>query len=97
MNIQIIKKYMDQWLENKRYEFYDIADKIWANPELGLEEYFAADLLTSVLKKNGFTVFITVLSAVAALAAAAIAVFVYFEKKKKDDEELEHYLDCSIQ
>ena len=56
MNIQIIKKYMDQWLENKRYEFYDIADKIWANPELGLEEYFAADLLTSVLKKNGFTV-----------------------------------------
>ena len=51
MNIQIIKKYMDQWLENKRYEFYDIADKIWANPELGLEEYFAADLLTSVLKK----------------------------------------------
>ena len=51
----------------------------------------------SDLKKNGFTVFITVLSAVAALAAAAIAVFVYFEKKKKDDEELEHYLDCSIQ
>lgn len=57
--------------------------------------YFALEV--SDLKKNGFTVFITLLSAVAALAAAAIAVFVYFEKKKKDDEELEHYLDCSIQ
>lgn len=49
------------------------------------------------LKKNGFTVLVTVLSAVAALTAAAIAVFLFFEKKRKDEEELEHYLDCSIQ
>jgi len=25
------------------------------------------------------------------------AVVVYLEKKKKDEEDLEHYLDCSIQ
>lgn len=50
-----------------------------------------------ILKKNGFTVLVTVLSAVAALTAAAIAVFLFFEKKRKDEEELEHYLDCSIQ
>ena len=48
------------------------------------------------MKKNGFTVLVTVLSAVAALTAAAIAVFLFFEKRK-DEEELEHYLDCSIQ
>ena len=50
-----------------------------------------------ILKKNGFTVLVSVLSAVAALTAAAIAVFLFFEKKRKDEEELEHYLDCSIQ
>ena len=49
------------------------------------------------MKKSGFAVLVTVLSAVAALTAAAIAVFVFLEKKKKDDEELEHYLDCSVQ
>ena len=41
------------------------------------------------MKKSGFAVLVTVLSAVAALTAAAIAVFVFLEKKKKDEEELE--------
>ena len=36
------------------------------------------------MKKSGFAVLVTVLSAVAALTAAAIAVFVFLEKKKKD-------------
>ena len=49
------------------------------------------------MKKSGFAVLAPVLSAVAPLTAAAIAVFVFLEKKKKDEEELEHYLDCSIQ
>ena len=51
----------------------------------------------SLKKSNGFTIFITVVSALAAVAAAVAAVVVFFEKKKKDEEELEHYLDCSIQ
>ncbi len=33
---------------------------------------------------------------VTAIAAAVAGVFVILERKK-DDEELEHYLDCSIQ
>lgn len=50
------------------------------------------------LKKcNKLAVFITVISAVAAVAVAVVAVVLFFEKKKKDEEELEHYLDCSIQ
>lgn len=48
-------------------------------------------------KTNGFAIFATILSALAAIAGAAVAVTFYFEKKKKDEEELEHYLDCSIQ
>ena len=34
---------------------------------------------------------------VSALTAAITAYFIYTDKKKKDEEELEHYLDCSIQ
>ncbi len=33
---------------------------------------------------------------VTAIAAVVAGVFVFLERKK-DDEELEHYLDCSIQ
>ena len=34
--------------------------------------------------------------ALTAVAVAVASVFVYLERKKSD-EELEHYLDCSIQ
>ena len=34
---------------------------------------------------------------VAALTAAVTAYFIYMDKKQRDEEELEHYLDCSIQ
>ena len=49
------------------------------------------------MKKSGFTVFKTVVSALEDVAAALVAATLFFEKKKKDEEELEHYLDCSIQ
>ncbi|MDD4806905.1 MULTISPECIES: hypothetical protein [Caproicibacterium] len=48
-------------------------------------------------KKSSFTVFLSIVSALAAIAAAIVAATLYFEKKQKDEEELEHYLDCSIQ
>jgi hypothetical protein len=51
----------------------------------------------SLKKTNGFAIFAAILSALAAIAGAAVAIAFYFEKKKKDEEELEHYLDCSIQ
>lgn len=37
-----------------------------------------------------------VLFALVAIVATVSAALIYFDKKK-DDEELEHYLDCSIQ
>ena len=48
-------------------------------------------------KGNNFAVFIRSFLLFAAVAAAAVAVVPLFEKKRKDEEELEHYLDCSIQ
>lgn len=50
------------------------------------------------MKSSGkFSVWIAVLSALAALISIAVAVVLFLEKKKKDEEDLEHYLDCSIQ
>ena len=46
-------------------------------------------------KGSKLAVFIGIVAAVAAVAALS-AVLLYLDKKK-DDEELEHYLDCSIQ
>lgn len=37
-----------------------------------------------------------ILFAVVALAATVSAALIYFDKKR-NEEELEHYLDCSIQ
>jgi hypothetical protein len=52
----------------------------------------------SDLKNSGkFSVWVAVLSAVAALISIAVAVVLFLEKKKKDEEDLDHYLDCSIQ
>lgn len=56
MNNQVMKNYIIDWIENNGQEFYDIADYLWENPELGLEEYEACERLTSVLSKHGFSV-----------------------------------------
>lgn len=40
---------------------------------------------------------IGVISAVAAITAAVTAFLIVREKKKRDEEELDRYLDCSIQ
>lgn len=48
-------------------------------------------------KSNGIYIMVTIFSAVAALVSIAVAVVLFLEKKKKDEEDLEHYLDCSIQ
>ncbi len=47
-------------------------------------------------KGSKLAVFIGIVAAMAAVVAALSAVLLYLDKKK-DDEELEHYLDCSIQ
>ena len=48
-------------------------------------------------KKSNLKWIICIISAVAALSAAITAFLFVREKKKKDDEQLEEYLDYSIQ
>lgn len=56
MDTKTIKDYMNTWMEENKSEIYAIADDLWKNPELGLEEYRAFDKLTSLLKKYDFRV-----------------------------------------
>ena len=51
-----LKEFMEKWIDNNRQEFFDLADDIWANPELGLEEYYSSAAIIKVLEKHGFTV-----------------------------------------
>lgn len=46
-------------------------------------------------KKTGFI--IALVAFVTTLAAGVAAFFVIKEKQRRDEEELEEYLDCSIQ
>lgn len=51
-----IKRHMELWLENNKKEFYELADFIWENPELGLEEYVAHKEVTKILENHGFEI-----------------------------------------
>lgn len=56
MNNQKMKEFIDNWIETNKQDFYEIADFIWDNPELGLEEYQACEKLTAILAKHGFAI-----------------------------------------
>lgn len=56
MDNKEIKQFIYDWIENNKQEFYEIADFLWDNPELGLEEYKACEKLTGVLAKHGFAI-----------------------------------------
>lgn len=47
-------------------------------------------------KGNKLALIIGLVAAIAAVAASVTALLMYLDHKK-DEEELEHYLDCSIQ
>lgn len=47
-------------------------------------------------KHDKLATLVGVIAAIAAIVAAVSAVLLYLDKKK-EDEDLEHYLDCSIQ
>ena len=49
------------------------------------------------MKKSKLSVLVTIFSLLAAVVSLAVAVVLFLEKRKKDEEDLEHYLDCSIQ
>ena len=47
-------------------------------------------------KGSKLAILIGVVAAIAAVVASLSALLLYLDRKR-DDEELEHYLDCSIQ
>ena len=50
------------------------------------------------MKRNDkFGLIIAIVATAATIAADVATAIVYFQKKRKDDEDLDHYLDCSIQ
>lgn len=49
------------------------------------------------MNKSLLTVLLSVVGGVAAVTAAITAFLIFKEKQKRDEEELEHYLDSSIQ
>ena len=54
-------------------------------------------MCNNCFKKFDYKWIIWIAAAVAAITAAVTAFLVIKEKKKKDDEQLEEYLDYSIQ
>ena len=47
-------------------------------------------------KKNKCAIFIGLVALITAIIAVATAAMIYVDKKR-EEEDLEHYLDCSIQ
>lgn len=56
MDINDIKKYAEQWLEENKEQFYNLSDFIWSNPELGLEEFSAFTAVNKLLKEYDFEI-----------------------------------------
>ena len=51
-----IKKYIVDYIDENKEEFWEISKSIWERPELGMEETFACGELVKVLRKYGFEV-----------------------------------------
>lgn len=63
-----------------------------------LDIIFSLSYGGAAMRRNDrFGLLIAIVATAATIAAAVATAIVYFEKKRKDDEELERYLDCSIQ
>jgi amidohydrolase len=54
--LEELKEKVRESVEGQRQRLYEISEFIYENPELGSEEFKAAELLTDELEKNGFTV-----------------------------------------
>jgi len=50
------KKYLVDWVEANKGDFYKISDAIWNYAELGMEEYKSSKAIISYIEKNGFAV-----------------------------------------
>ena len=56
VNLKEVKEFIIGWNEDNTEEFYKVADEIWKNPELSMQEYKSSALLEDLLEKHGFQV-----------------------------------------
>jgi len=56
MDIKSVKNYIAEWIGKNQQDFTDAADKLFDNPELGMQEFYAAGVLEELLAKHGFSV-----------------------------------------
>ena len=56
VNLKEMKEFIIGWNEDNTEEFYKVADEIWENPELSMQEYKSSALLEDLLEKHGFQV-----------------------------------------
>lgn len=56
MKYQQAKESIVDWMEEHKDPYFRIADEIWENPELGMEEYASSKLVADCLEEAGFTV-----------------------------------------
>lgn len=77
--------------------FFSFLSMIKETKDMGSEipDIFVEVLVMKLCKSWRCLVGIIALAGI--VAAAVTTVFIFLDKKKKDEEELEHYLDCSIQ
>lgn len=54
--ISAIKCYVREWNSENTQDFYDVADQLWNNPELPMQEYESSAALIKLLRDNGFDV-----------------------------------------
>ena len=50
-----------------------------------------------IMNKKALGILIAIITFAVAVSASLTTFFIVNEKKKRDEEELERYLDCSIQ
>lgn len=55
-NVNAEKKFVVEWIEANKGDFYKAADAIWSYAELGMEEYKSSKALVDLLDKYGFKV-----------------------------------------
>lgn len=51
-----IKNKIIEWIEFNSADYESLAQQLWNNPELAMEEYKSSELLAKMLEKNGFNV-----------------------------------------
>lgn len=56
MNCSKLKRIALQWIDSNKEEFNQTADKLWAYPELAMEEQNSSAALIALLEKHNFTV-----------------------------------------